>query len=107
MNSGPEQGGTTAGITVLNTSAILTSIIPAVDPLSAGAPSPMAALPVANPIAIPGGVTAAVSDGTNLYLSGQSLNRLNLDRFSRHNTGDRRPLHRLHDSLERDQLRPL
>ncbi len=35
----------------------------------------MASLPVANPIPIPGGVTAAVSDGTNLYLSGQSLFR--------------------------------
>ncbi len=81
MNSGPEQGGATAGITVLNTSAILTSVIPAVDPLSAGAPSPMTALPVANPIPIPGGVTAAVSDGTNLYLSGQSLNRLTSSGF--------------------------
>ena len=76
MDSGPEQGGATAGITVLNTSAILTSVIPAVNPLSAGAPSPMTTLPVANPIPIPGGVTAAVSDGTNLYVSGQSLNRL-------------------------------
>ncbi len=79
MDSGPEQGGTTAAITVLNTSALLTSTIPAVSPLSAGAPSPMTALPVANPIPIPGGVTAAVSDGTNLYLSGQSLFRLSSD----------------------------
>lgn len=76
MDSGPEQGGTTSGITVLNTSAILTSVIPTVDPLSAGAPSPMTALPVANPIPVPGGVTAAVSDGTNLYVSGQSLYRV-------------------------------
>ncbi len=79
LNSGPEQGGITAGVTVLNTSALLTSTIPAVDPLSAGAPSPMTRLPVANPIAVPGGVTVAVSDGSNLYVSGQSLLRLASD----------------------------
>ena len=75
LDAGPEQGGVTAGITALNTSALLTSVIPTVNPTGPGAPSPMATLPVANPIAIPGGVTAAVSDGVNLYLSGQSLYR--------------------------------
>jgi len=30
-------------------------------------------LPVANPVPVPGGVTAALSDGTYLYLSGQQL----------------------------------
>ncbi len=76
LNCGPECGGTTASVAVLQTGAVAYNNIPTVDPLSPGAPSPFAKLPVANPIPIPGGVTAAVSDGTNLYLSGQSLFRL-------------------------------
>ena len=73
LNAGPENGGATASVSVLQTSALTFNNVPTVNPLSAGAVSPMATLPVANPIAIPGGVTAALSDGTNLYLSGQSL----------------------------------
>ena len=73
LNSGPENGGTTASVTVLQTSALLVTTVPAVNPLSAGAPSPMATLPVANPVPIPGGVTEALSDGTTLYLAGQSM----------------------------------
>jgi hypothetical protein len=49
--------------------------VPTVNPLSAGAPSPLVGLPVANPVPIPGGVTAALSDGTYLYLSGQQLQK--------------------------------
>ena len=77
LNSGPEYGGNTASVSVLQSSALLVTTIPAVNPLAAGAPSPMATLPVANPIPIPGGVTDAISDGTTLYLAGQSLYSLN------------------------------
>lgn len=73
LNCGPECGGTTAGVTVLQAGALNINNIPTVNPLSAGAPSPLATLPVANPVRIPGGVTAALSDGSTLYLSGQSL----------------------------------
>ena len=73
LNCGPECGGTTASVSVLQMSALNINLIPTVDPLSSGAPSPLTALAVPNPIPIPGGVTAALSDGTTLYLSGQSL----------------------------------
>lgn len=73
LNCGPECGGTTASVTFLQEGALTINTIPAVDPLSPGAPSPLSLLPVANPIPIPGGVTAALSDGTTLYLSGQQL----------------------------------
>ncbi len=76
LNCGPECGGTTAGITALQVSQITFNNIPTVNPLSPGAPSPLATLPVPNPIPIPGGVTDAIADGNNLYLSGQSLLRL-------------------------------
>ena len=75
LNCGPECGGTQASVTALQVSQITFNNIPTVNPLSAGAPNPLASLPVANPIPIPGGVTDALSDGTNLYLSGQSLFR--------------------------------
>ncbi len=73
LNAGPEQAGATASVSVLQTSAVLIDNVPSVNPLSAGAPSPLATLPVANPIPIPGGATDALSDGTTLYLAGQSL----------------------------------
>ena len=73
LNSGPEYGGTTASVTFLQEGALNINSVPTVNPLSPGAPSPMETLPVANPVPIPGGVTAAVSDGTCLYLSGQQL----------------------------------
>ncbi len=69
LNSGPEAGGSTASVSVLQTSALLVTNIPQ----SANYPSPLAQLPVANPVPIPGGVTEALSDGTTLYLAGQSL----------------------------------
>jgi hypothetical protein len=73
LNSGPELGGSTAGITFLQMAQLNMNLIPTVDPLSPGAPSPLSSLPVANPIPIPGGVTTAVPDGTYLYLAGQQL----------------------------------
>lgn len=76
LNCGPECGGTTAGVTVLQTSQLVYNNIPTVNPLASNAPTPMATLPVANPVPIPGGVTVARSDGSNLYLAGQSLFRL-------------------------------
>jgi hypothetical protein len=79
LNSGPENGGTTASVALLDTSALNIDSVPTVDPLSTGAPSPLSTLtsptgsPVANPVPIPGGVTASNSDGTYLYLAGQQL----------------------------------
>jgi hypothetical protein len=73
LNSGPENGGTTASVELLQTAPLNINIIPTVNPLSVGAPSPLSPLPVPNPIPVPGGVTASLSDGTSLYLSGQQL----------------------------------
>jgi hypothetical protein len=75
LNSGPENGGKTASVSFLNASQLNINTVPTVDPLGAGAPSPMATLPngTANPVVIPGGVTASLSDGTYLYLAGQQL----------------------------------
>jgi hypothetical protein len=75
LNCGPECGGTTAGITFLQTGSLNVNSVPTVNPLSPGAPSPLSVLPVGvtNPVPIPGGVTVAVSDGTTLYLAGQQL----------------------------------
>lgn len=73
LNSGPENGGNSSSVTFLQTTALNINLIPTVNPLSTGAPSPLTTLPVPNPIPIPGGVTAALSDGTYLYLSGQQL----------------------------------
>jgi hypothetical protein len=73
LNCGPECGGTTASVTFLQMGALDFNTVPTVNPLSTGAPSPLVTLPVANPIPIPGGVTAALSDSNYLYLSGQQL----------------------------------
>jgi hypothetical protein len=73
LNSGPENGGSAAGVTFLQTGQLNMNLIPTVDPLSDGAPTPLAPIPVANPILVPGGATAALSDGTNLYVTGQQL----------------------------------
>ena len=73
LNAGPENGGLTASVSVLQTSALTFNNVPTINPLSPTAVSPMATLPVANPVPVPGGVTDALSDGTTLYLSGQSL----------------------------------
>ena len=73
LNCGPECGGTAASVSFLQEAALDINLVPTVDPLSTGAPSPLTTLPVANPVPVPGGVTASLSDGVNLYLSGQSL----------------------------------
>jgi hypothetical protein len=73
LNSGPEYGGTTASVTFLLKSALNINNVPTINPLSSSAPSPLAPLPVANPVLVPGGVTAGLSDGNYLYLAGQQL----------------------------------
>ncbi len=73
INSGPENGGSAASVTFLQMGQLNINLVPTVNPLSVGAPSPLTALPVANPILVPGGATAALADGSNLYVSGQQL----------------------------------
>lgn len=72
LNCGPECGGTKASVTALQTSALVVTNIPTVNPLSQ--PAPLSSLPVANPIPVPGGATMALADSTYLYVAGQSLN---------------------------------
>ena len=62
INCGPECGGNTAGVTVLQQGALTVDLNTA--------PYPAA---VTSSVAIPGGATAVVSDGTTLYLAGQQL----------------------------------
>lgn len=66
LNCGPECGGKTASVTVLQASNFILD-----QPLTGA--SPLQSLPVPNPIPVPGGVTHAIADGTTLYLAGQSL----------------------------------
>ncbi len=65
MNSGPELGGTTASISLIPQAALINTNIPTAPPTVS---------PVTKTIPIPGGVTEAISDGTTLYLAGQSQN---------------------------------
>jgi hypothetical protein len=62
LNCGPECGGTTASVTLLQQGALNEQLIPST-PVQ---PNPQ----IAN-IPVPGGATAALSDGTTLYLAGQ------------------------------------
>ena len=64
LNCGRECGGTTASVTLLLQGPLNNNIIPS----SPTQPNPM----IAN-VPVPGGVTAAISDGTTLYLAGQQL----------------------------------
>ncbi len=76
LNSGPENGGTASSVTFLQMSQLNINLVPSVNPLSSGAPSPLATtLPagVPNPLPIPGGATTSISDGSYLYLAGQQL----------------------------------
>jgi len=76
LDSGPEYGGTTAGVTFVQMAALNINNLCIYGNPSAACPTPtnpMSSLPVANPVPVPGGVTVAVSDGTNLYLAGQQL----------------------------------
>lgn len=73
VNCGPECGGTTASIEVLQEGALQITNIPTVNPLDSSAPSPLLSLGIPNPIPIPGGATIALPGGTSLYVAGQSL----------------------------------
>ena len=64
LNCGPECGGTTASVTLLQEGPLNNNVIPS----SSTQPNPM----IAN-VPVLGGVTAAISDGTTLYLAGQRL----------------------------------
>jgi len=64
LNCGPECGGKTASVTLLQQGPLNSLVIPT----SPVQPNPM----IAN-VPVPGGVTEALSDGTTLYLAGQQL----------------------------------
>ena len=69
LNCGPECGGATASVTVLDQGPLNNNTIPQAG--VAGSNPFVANVPV------PGGVTTALSDGTTLYVAGQSLYSLN------------------------------
>jgi len=62
LNAGPEYGGTTASVTFLQQGPLNVNSIPTASPDTSAF--------IAN-VPVPGGVTAAISDGTTLYVSGQ------------------------------------
>jgi hypothetical protein len=64
MNCGPECGGQTASVTLLQQGPLNNNVIPT---------SPTQPNPTIANVPVPGGVTAAISDGTTLYLAGQQL----------------------------------
>ena len=64
LDCGPECGGTTAGITVLTLAPLNINQIPTTAPDTNA---------VTNYVAVPGGVTDLLSDGTTLYAAGQQL----------------------------------
>ena len=64
LNCGPECGGTTASVSFLQQGPLNTNVIPT---------SPTQPNPQYANVPVPGGVTAAISDGTTLYLAGQQL----------------------------------
>ena len=64
MNCGPECGGKTASVTLLQQGALREDNIPTALPY----PSAVTAT-----VSVPGGVTTALSDGTTLYMAGQQL----------------------------------
>jgi hypothetical protein len=64
MNCGPECGGQTASVTLLQQGPLNENVIPS---------SPTQPNPQFANIPVPGGVTDMISDGTTLYLAGQQL----------------------------------
>jgi hypothetical protein len=64
LNCGPECGGKTASVTLLQQGPLNNNVIPS---------SPVQPNPMITNVPVPGGVTAAISDGTTLYLAGQQL----------------------------------
>ncbi len=72
LNCGPECGGNTASVTLLEQGPLNNNVIA----VATGNTPPTGYIPPQqNPpnLPIPGGVTAAISDGTTLYLAGQKL----------------------------------
>jgi hypothetical protein len=65
LNCGPECGGTTASVSILNTGSLNVNTIPNV-----ASPLPS---PVLSNIPVPGGATVALANGTTLYVAGQQL----------------------------------
>jgi len=63
LNSGPELGGTAASVSLIPQAALVNTNIPTAPPTVS---------PVTATVPVPGGVTTAISDGTTLYLAGQS-----------------------------------
>jgi hypothetical protein len=63
LNCGPECGGTTSSVTLLQQGPLNENVIPS---------SPISPSPVITNVLVPGGATDAISDGTTLYLAGQS-----------------------------------
>ena len=63
LNCGPECGGKTASVTLLQQGPLNNNVIPS---------SPVQLNPMIANVPVPGGVTAALSDGSTLYLAGQS-----------------------------------
>lgn len=64
LNCGRECGGTTSGITMMPQDALRVDNYPTSTPYTS---------PVTGSVAVPGGVTTALADGTTLYLAGQQL----------------------------------
>ncbi len=64
LNCGAECGGNTASVTLLQQGPLNNNVIPS-NPIQ---PNPMTAN-----VIVPGGVTAALSDGSTLYMAGQQL----------------------------------
>jgi hypothetical protein len=67
LNSGPELGGVTASVSAIPQGALVNTNIPT---------APPTVTPVTATIPVPGGVTEAISDGSTLYLAGQSQNAI-------------------------------
>jgi len=64
LNCGPECGGHTASVTLLQQGPLNNNVIPS---------SPIQPNPQIANVPVPGGVTEALSDGVTLYLAGQQL----------------------------------
>jgi hypothetical protein len=72
LNCGPECGGQTASVTLLQQGPLNICVQPNGTPSAACSYIPGTNPQIAN-VPVPGGVTAALSDGTTLYLAGQQL----------------------------------
>jgi hypothetical protein len=66
LNCGAECGGKTSGLTIMQQGNLRVDNFPPASPT----PTPS---PVTGSVAVPGGATAVLSDGTTLYIAGQQL----------------------------------